>query len=283
MKIRMNQLGAGLLSLTFVASAFAADKPAAKGGDYSVKLASVTPVAGYEEASFGGSLIFTAANASLGAGEIVAATANTQNVVLTLTAQGASTAANLVRQNAGQRLAVLNNGRVVAAPVIEPGMIKGTTLTASTAPIAPAGPTLSVVASTEAPKGMHAFDVFLTGAMDLRGYQVALSADGGTNGKLNLVDIHQDATRADFVFGSEQIVNAVDLNGGRVVGALFVGSVDAATPKYLGTFTYQPSSDATGTFTVKVQVSEETMLRDSTNSPIGYQAGAAGTVQIGTK
>lgn len=279
------KFGVGILSLGLVCSVgFAADAkaPVAKQS-FSAKLASVTPVAGYEEASFGGSLVFVAANSALGAGEIVAGRMNTNEIVLTLNAEGATAAANLVRSNAGARLAVYEGTRIVAAPVIEASMLKGTNLTVSTAPIAPSGPTISVVATkaTANPGELVSFDVFLSSAADLRGYQVALDATGGTSGKLILSDVNQDTARADFVFGSAQILNASDLNGGRVVGALFNGTTDVTSQKYLGTFSYMASPDAAGTFTVKLRVSEDTALRDSASAPIGYQAGSAATVRIG--
>jgi hypothetical protein len=282
----IRKLVAGSLACGLAVSAgFAADakRPVGKGSNYSARLASVTPVAGYEEASFGGSLVFVAANASLGAGEIVAAVTNTSDIVLTLTAQGATSAANLVRANAGARLAVYEGSRIVAAPVIEPGMLKGTSLTASTSPIASSGPAINVVAqqATATPGALVSFDVYLTHAADLRGYQVALTVESGRSGQLTLVDIHQDTAREDFVFGSQQIVNAVDLNGHRMVAALFNGSTDVTAPKYLGTFTYQASADASGTFRVKASVSEETALRDSAGLPIGYQMGTVGAIQIG--
>jgi hypothetical protein len=260
-----------------------AKSPAAKGTSYSARLASLTPSAGYDEAVFGSSTIFVASNAALGAGEIVAARVNASDIVLTLTADGATKAATLVRSHSGARLAVFDAERVVGAPVIDSAMLKGTSLTISTAAITPTGPAINVVASkaTAAPGELVTFDVFVSPVADLKGYQVALEAWGGDSGKLTLIDIHQDTQRADFVYGSEQILNAVDLNGSRMVAALFTGSTDVTTPKYLGTYTFQSTPDARGTFNVRVQVSDETMLRNSQNTPIAYQAGTPGTIRVG--
>lgn len=287
MRSAMRVLSVGLLSLCVASSfVYAEGKGESKGGKaggWSVRLGSVSPTAGFEEQSFGGTLVFVSANVSVGSADIASAAQTTNAINLTLTAQGATSVSSLIRSNAGQRIAVYDGARIVAFPVIEASMLKGTSLTASTSPIAPAGPTLNVkaVQATAAAGTMVSFDVYLSGASDLRGYQVAVDVTGGDNGKLTLADIHQDVNRADWVFAGQQIVNASDLNGSRVVAALWNGGVDAGSMKYIGTFSYQASDDASGTFTAKVRVSEDTALRDSNSAPIGYQAGAVGSVQIG--
>lgn len=274
-------LGIGLMTVGLLSAAVMAE---GKGTSYSIRLASQTQLAGYEEAVFGDSTLFVAANTAIGSVDIVGARATTSAIDLTLSANGATVAANLVRANAGQRLAVYEGQRIVAAPAIESGMLKGTTLTVSTAALTPMGTMLTVTSSkTTAQAGeMINVDVFVSQAQDLRGYQVAVEATGGKSGGLHLVDIHQDAARADWVFGGEQIVNAVDVNGSRMVAALFSGSTNVAMPKYLGTFSFQSTKDASGTFAVKVRASDETALRDSNSQPIGYHVGPAVLVNIGS-
>lgn len=254
-----------------------------------IRLASDSAVAGWEEMSFNNVLLFLAPNAVLG-GPDVAATRYAKTDAgevfeMTLTPAGATSAASVIKQNAGARLGVLVDGKVIAAPVIDGAMLKGTALTVSTAALTPRGPAINVVAAqpTVAADGLVSVDVFLSQANDLRGYQVALEAVGGRAGALQLVDIHQETARPDFIFGAQQIVNAVDVNGGRAVAALFTGTVDLTSPAYLATFTYKASSDAAGQFKIKVRVSDETALRDSNTNPIAYQAGQTATINIAGK
>jgi hypothetical protein len=266
--------GAGLLSVGLVCSASFAD--------FSIRLASQTQTGGYEESAFRGSTVFVSPNVAIGAADIMSGRVGANNVELTLSSHGASAAATLLRANAGQRLAIYQDRAIVAAPLVDVNSLKGSTLTVSAAALPPIGPTLTIVPSKTSvnPGDLVSFDVFINAVQDLRGYQIALDVSGKA-GALQIADIAVDKTRADFVFGSEQVVDAGDTNGIRLVAALFAGSTSVTGQKYLGTFTYQTSKSTQGQFTATLRMNEDSALRDSNSLPIGFQAAGPATINVG--
>ena len=148
-------------------------------------------------------------------------------------------------------------------------------------PAVPHGPAITAVLVGQ-DDGLLLVDVFVSGVVDVRGYQVSLAATtGGNRGRLEIQDIWVDTSRADYVFASEEAVNAVDLVGGRLVGAMFSGSVDAMRPAYAGTFAFKATPDAQGNFKVSVQMGSQTLLRNSASQPIALKTGAAVVIAVG--
>jgi len=130
---------------------------------------------------------------------------------------------------------------------------------------------------TIAPGGSATVESFVVDASDLGAYQVALGVTGGTTGTLDLEVLAVDTMRGDYVFTALSSVTATDQDGVRLGGALYSGGVNVGVQKYLGTFTFRASSDASGTFTVDFRAAE-TLLRDSNRGTITWQS--LGAVQI---
>ena len=141
----------------------------------------------------------------------------------------------------------------------------------------PAAITLVANPTTIAPGASATVEGFISGASDLRGYQVALSVTGGTSGTLDVETLSIDIVRPNYVFSGLSNVTALDESGVRLGGALYSGGVNTGSNKYLGTFTFRASSDADGTFTVDFRTGE-TLLRDSNMGSITWDSG--GSVDI---
>ena len=61
---------------------------------------------------------------------------------------------------------------------------------------------------------------------------------------------------------------------------MYSGGAAGGSDKYLGTFTFRASTDASGTFTLVVRMADM-LLRDSSAGPIDYTTGDAQvTVQV---
>ncbi len=143
---------------------------------------------------------------------------------------------------------------------------------------------ISLVANptTIAPGASATVEGFISGASILQAYQVALSVAGGTSGTLDLETLSIDIVRPNYVFAAfppSDYVIAKDPNGVRLGAALYshVDPVNTGSNKYLGTFTFRASADASGTFTVDFRTAE-TLLRDSNMGSITWDSG--GSVNI---
>ncbi|UCC29309.1 MAG: hypothetical protein JSU86_14035, partial [Phycisphaerales bacterium] len=150
--------------------------------------------------------------------------------------------------------------------------------------VVPGGPAMTLVPSqrTLQAGGALTMDLFVSGVADLRVYQAALDVTGGTRGSLVVEDLSINSERPDFVFGTQQKLDAVDQVGGRMGAVLFAGGVDATSSKYLGTFTLRASDDALGTFSVNLRGGESSILWTSQNQPVRFGLGPAATISVGT-
>jgi hypothetical protein len=137
----------------------------------------------------------------------------------------------------------------------------------------PGRATVSLVASKPyyEPDEEILIEVLLNRSLDLRGYQVALDASGGTTGYLLPADAQIHATRQDFVFAGLSSERTVDAARPSVTSVLPYGSVSAPTQHYLGTFAMRPSGDASGEFRLRLCMSDSTMT-DSFGDPIELRA-----------
>lgn len=143
-----------------------------------------------------------------------------------------------------------------------------------------AGPLVTLVPAGQR-DGLHLVDVFVQNTNDLRIYQISLLTGGGTAGRLELESVTVDQTRPDYVFGSDQIVEASSPRTGLLIAVLYDGSVNVAAPKYLGTYGFRATPDASGTFRISVNLGEETLLADQANEEMGFSAGADARIMIG--
>ncbi len=86
--------------------------------------------------------------------------------------------------------------------------------------------------------------------VDLRGVEVQVQVTGGTGGTLTLEDMYINDQRADFAFYSQEYFDAFNVEDARAVCAMSSGGVNSSENKYLATFVFRASQDASGTFTV---------------------------------
>lgn len=108
-----------------------------------------------------------------------------------------------------------------------------------------------------------AVDVFAARLHDVRGYQLALDVDGGERGQLQLVDMAIESDRTDHLFHGRTSYTAIDLARHRMAQALSEGGVDAARPRYLGTYIFRTSRGARGTFHLTLRGDDTTMIEAS--------------------
>jgi len=132
---------------------------------------------------------------------------------------------------------------------------------------------VSVVAQqdTVAPGDLVTVDVYVSNVQSLRTYQFALTVSDGETGGLTRDHGVVDTTNASFVFNSGQMIQAVDQIHGRFGAVLFHGGADATTPRYLGSYTYQVSPDASGTFTVSVTPGNTSFLNSEAGVPLPFR------------
>jgi hypothetical protein len=114
-----------------------------------------------------------------------------------------------------------------------------------------------------------AVDVYLSGAENVRLFEVAIDAFGGESGSLVLEDVLIDPARADFIFANLSPVNISDIDQQRITSALWDGGVSTVgARKYLATFVYRPSVEARGLFELVLRSDPGTLLRDAASEPI---------------
>ncbi len=111
--------------------------------------------------------------------------------------------------------------------------------------------------------------------VDLRGFEIQVQVTGGTGGTLTLENIYIDDQRADFAFYGQGFFEASNVEDARAVCAMSSGGVSSSEDKYLGTFVFRASQDASGTFTVSA------IPGDGVNGTLaGDSAGEGMTVNI---
>lgn len=92
-------------------------------------------------------------------------------------------------------------------------------------------------------------DVYVSGVTDMRGYQLSTAVSGGRRGGLDMVGASV-ANRRDFALSAMENVTAVNEVVGRLAGAAYSGGVATTGSAYVGTFTFEVSPDAVGSFRV---------------------------------
>jgi hypothetical protein len=276
---------AGVVALGFLgATQVKADRTLAeKTSAVAFRAASATPVKGFEPMTLeDGRTIHVAPRATFAGDEVVTALFTSErNLHLSLT----SDAVERLNRARTSQLAVFMDGKLATTIGVEAvNSDGGVSLTdvsdKARARLAGAlgagsayGPVMRVVPQQKLarPGDIVTVDVFLEGATGVRTFQVAMDAIGGRTGKLIRQPGHIDHERSDFIHAGLSTLPAVDDVGGRFGAATIDGSTaEAATPKYLGSFDYQVSDDASGTFIVKVRMGEDAFLltEDGTYMPL---------------
>lgn len=172
---------------------------------------------------------------------------------------------------------VIFNGRIYSCP--DP------CFTGPDPPAAPPAATGELATSetphTINPGDMVEVDVYVAGTADLRAYEVSVDITGGSSGALTLVNAFIDETRVDYAFygAATPTHSSVDVSGGRIANALEIGGVDALTDVYAGTFVFQASGNADGTFTATALI-QDTKLRNSNSFPVGIATTTSTTISV---
>jgi hypothetical protein len=273
-----------------------------KDGGVSFRLATDRPQRGFEAMTIGRDERIYVANDSVFSGADIASAESREagdsaNVKLTLSGDALSNLRTQVRTSSAEKVAVFASGKVIAAGSLKLDgdrvSIDGLTTTQATrltrvlnreGTVTP-GAVVSMVpsAASVAPGGSVNVDVFVDRVSDLRSYQMMLAISGGTNGGITVSDLQIDNARREYVFGTQQKFDAVDLQGGRLGGVLMSGGVAVTSPAYLGSFTLTASPDASGTFSANVdQAGQNSLLWSSQNTAIAFNAPTL-SVNVGSK
>jgi hypothetical protein len=269
-------------------------------------LASTTPINGYDKVSLGGDsgTLYVGPRPVWTGKEVVSARTTDSRegsvMELTLSAEAASRLASQLKHQSGDRVAIYVDGKLMSTGALGAGSSGGratitglnSTNTESVVrllngerPIlvptqTPVSALISLVPVGES-DGAYLVDVFVQGVTNLRSYQIGLVTSGGQGGELVREEVDIDKARADFVFVELEAISAADQVGGRLAGVLVDGSVEKATPAYLGTFAFRPSPDAAGTFEVAIDTGIKSFLADGQNEMFEFRTGPAALIIIG--
>ncbi len=289
---------AGVTGLASVRADGRADR-AAKGAELSFRVATAAATADFNKMVLrSGEVVYVSptesfSNRDVRSSEMVS-TRSGETLTLSLTSDAAQRLAADTRAADADRLAIVKHGKLVAAGTIESvssdgarisglpiGQASRLTRMLSVGQAVSSGPVLTLVPHTTSagPGELFTVDVYVSGVSNLRTYQVAVDAFGGTSGALVREAGQIDSQRADYVFGTAQVINAVDETAGRMGGVLFTGAVDASSTKYLGTYNFRATADASGSFDLEVRLADS-FLSDGRNERLAY-TGQSTTVHIG--
>ncbi len=148
-------------------------------------------------------------------------------------------------------------------------------------PVVPVGPLVTVVAAGEL-GGQHLIDVYIEGVDSLRGYQLRLTSGGGDSGSLELTRVSVDESRDDFVFFGSNVINASTKLLGQLASVRADGPTPANQARYLGTYVYSATRDASGLFRVNVESGSDSVLVGPQNGELGFNVGADARIFVGS-
>lgn len=192
-------------------------------------------------------------------------------------------------------VAIVRSGRLMSAGTISSIGIDATTITGMSGAettrlqrliasrgLADAGTVVTVVPqqATAAPGDSVTVDVYVSNVEALRTYQFALDVSAGAFGSLTRDYGVVDVAHADYVFGGGEVIQAVDEVNGRFGAVMIYGGADAPTRRYLGSYTYQVSPDASGTFRISVREGTISFLNSVAGANLPFRA-VPGIITIG--
>ncbi|MBI1825419.1 MAG: hypothetical protein HY287_05645 [Planctomycetes bacterium] len=293
----------GMVGVIAVTSALAGPRTdrGEKGNALDIRQVSDTEVAGYQKMAYGSGSMFVAPQSLLTGGDVSSVDAQpgrgSSSLLLGVSDKSAASLASMTGKS-GVTVGIVLNGRLNTVGTLgnvntqngsASAIISGLTsvqaervsklVSTGLEPVAK-GAVINVV-PVGMSNGTYFVDVFVDGAKGLRSYQVTLDVTGGTSGQLSRTDLTIDQKRTDFVFGTDKTIIADDKAGGRAGAVLFDGSVDVDKNGYLGTYAFQPTADAKGSFSINVRVGTETILGDPRNKDMEYSAGPDAIITIG--
>lgn len=91
-------------------------------------------------------------------------------------------------------------------------------------------------------------DVFVEHVAQLGGYEITVEAVGGDAGALLPLDMWIDTDRADYVFGDRQAYDEGDWETMSMTNYATDAPAVASSERYVGTFIFEATPDASGTF-----------------------------------
>jgi len=148
------------------------------------------------------------------------------------------------------------------------------------------GPTYFVkpVQTSITPGSTLVVDVYLANATDVGAVQVQVAGTDTQSNKLAITDIAVNKQQPTFIFGLDQIVEAIDMKGKRIALVKYNGgaTAPAAKPRYVATFSLAIPADATGNVSVGVAMGQETMLLASSGAEMTYAVSGPVTVEVST-
>lgn len=294
-KNKWTMAAAALVVVSTVASAWAGERttrPATKDMA-SFRVASSTAVNGFSaQKTRSGETVYVAPSDTFTIGDVVefqTPRGRTDGQVKIVLQPGVTE--RIATASAGgsmNKLAILHGGRLVDVGTIDSigvnqavvsGMASAEVTRLSGMVVNPglAGDTSTVVTivprrDTASAGGTVTVDVFVSNVPKLRTYQFALDTSGGTTGTLTRTDGVVDQTRSDFVFGTDQVIQAVDKIHGRFGAVLFNGGKDVKAASYVGTYNFQASPDAKGAFTISVNPTRMSFMTDASGNNIPFRA-----------
>lgn len=137
------------------------------------------------------------------------------------------------------------------------------------------GGTITVVPRQTSVRGGDTLtvDMYLSGAVGVRAYQVKLEVTGGDAGALDRDQMIIDTNQRDYIFaafGTSEVIKGEDQVNGRIGALMISGSVDATQRSYLGSETFRVSDDASGSFQISIN-RVDTLLTDERGNPKPFQ------------
>ncbi len=130
-------------------------------------------------------------------------------------------------------------------------------------------------------------EAFIANVQDIGTYQLSVIGKAANGKILPLSSMVVNKKHKTFLFGTDQVVEAIDQKGKRLAVVTFGQGVDVAVDdhRYLATFTFQVPKDATGTLEIVVDQGQETMLLHGSGEKMAYGVGQSASVQVidGTK
>lgn len=256
------------------------------------RTASLTPAPGFQQAKGpDGGMIYVSPRVVFTSDEVVSSVPGNVRGELNVTIT--PEAAARVGRSQGDLVAVMTDGKVAAVARLA-GADADKVVLADLSDYAHArvsgllgaqrgyGPVIRAVPQqpNAKPGSVVTVDVYVMNAPQVRTFQAALDVVGGRTGTLTRLPGRIDKARGDYIFGTQQAVAAVDDSRGRFGATLFRGAVDATEPRYLGSFDFKVSEDASGTFIVKVRFDDDTFLLDESSNPVSYSPMHA-TIRVG--
>jgi len=281
----VSMLGVGLVGMNVVRAA---------GPETVFKPATLSATQGFKTIAVGDTKFFVAPDPIFAGSNVQAASATGGAMELTVGADISGRVSAAMKKT--ERLAIFVGGTFVNAPIVRSAadgkiVLAGLSSFNSDHLInvlgntgAGAGAaTMSVVTNqtTVNPGETVTVDLYLSGAADMKAYQARVNATGAQTGKIAVSSMVIDKQRSNYVFGTANVIDAVDNTGNRLGAVIFDGSVNVNNPLYLGSFTFQTPADVHETYVVNVEVGEESFLRDSAAEPIEFRVGAPIVVTVG--